>query len=117
MSDLHEYTKTKPDPPGRYRFYPDVVPREYFDVHFFMLKRREYQIEQRPARGSQTAYEGEFEEQGLVVIPYADESGGWIRVGSFSIIHQVNWPDEIENLAFSGFRDGMEEDQWEISLY
>jgi hypothetical protein len=109
--------KNQADPPGQYRYYPDVVPREDFDVHFLMLKRMEYQIEQRPARCPQKTYEGEFEEQGLVVIPYADESGGWIRIGSFSIIHQVNWPDEIENLAFSGLCDGMKEDECEIRLY
>lgn len=104
-------------PAGWYKYYPDVNPREGFDVHFLMLKRMKYQIEQRPARGPDKTFATEFEEQGLVMIPYANEKGGWIKIGSFSIIHKVDWPADVETLPFPGFHEGEKEEECVISLY
>jgi hypothetical protein len=90
----------QPSPPGYHKYYPAVNPHPEFDLHFLLLKRMRYKIAHRPSRGPEQTYEAEIEEQGLVIMPYAQDEGSWIRVGCFSNIHQADWVDETWEIIF-----------------
>lgn len=109
--------KNQPSPPGYHKYYAAVHPHAEFDLHFFLLKRMQYKIAHRPSRGPEQTYEAEIEEQGLVVTPFAQEEGSWIRVGCFSNIHQADWIDETWDIIFPEAESKGPEDEITISLY
>ena len=109
--------RNQPSPPGYHKYYPAVHPHAEFDLHFLLLKRMEFKIAHRPSRGPEQTFEAEIEEQGLVIIPYADENGTWIRVGCFSNIHQADWVDERWEVIFPEAETPDHDKELTISLY